>query len=96
MDFELRGSFLSFAKSLNLCMALNWPLTIGPTSFLLPCCSFEFAQSMSDYYLFTCAQGFIAILVHADDILIASNDLPSINKLKAGILDQLIVQIRGS
>ena len=39
LDFEVRGNLLSFAKSLDLCMALNWPLTIGPTSFLLPCCS---------------------------------------------------------
>ena len=61
------------------------------SSTLLQC---EFARSMCDYSLFTCTQGFITILVHADDILITSNDLPSINKLKAGI-SWSIVQIRG-
>jgi hypothetical protein len=43
-----------------------------------------FVQSKSDYSLFTRIQGttFIALLVYVDDILIASNDMPSVNTLK--------------
>uniref|UniRef100_A0A2N9EMF3 Reverse transcriptase Ty1/copia-type domain-containing protein n=1 Tax=Fagus sylvatica TaxID=28930 RepID=A0A2N9EMF3_FAGSY len=43
-----------------------------------------FVQSKSDYSLFTRTQGtaFIALLVYVDDILIASNDMPSVNTLK--------------
>jgi hypothetical protein len=43
-----------------------------------------FVQSKSDYSLFTRTQGtvFITLLVYVDDILIASNDMPSVNALK--------------
>ena len=43
-----------------------------------------FLQSKSDYSLFTRVQGsvFIALLVYVDDILIASNDMPSVHALK--------------
>jgi hypothetical protein len=46
-----------------------------------------FVQSKSDYSLFTRTQGtaFIALLVYVDDILIASNDMPSVNTLKASL-----------
>jgi hypothetical protein len=43
-----------------------------------------FVQSKSDYSLFTRVQGtvFMALLVYVDDILIASNDMPSVHALK--------------
>uniref|UniRef100_A0A2N9GDP6 CCHC-type domain-containing protein n=1 Tax=Fagus sylvatica TaxID=28930 RepID=A0A2N9GDP6_FAGSY len=43
-----------------------------------------FVQSHFNYSLFTRTQGivFIALLVYVDDILIASNDMPSVNALK--------------
>jgi hypothetical protein len=44
----------------------------------------DFIQSKSDYSLFTRNHGFsfIALLVYVDDILIASNDMKSVTKLK--------------
>uniref|UniRef100_A0A2N9GA05 Integrase catalytic domain-containing protein n=1 Tax=Fagus sylvatica TaxID=28930 RepID=A0A2N9GA05_FAGSY len=46
-----------------------------------------FVQSKSDYSLFTRVQGtvFMALLVYVDDILIASNDMPSVHALKESL-----------
>jgi hypothetical protein len=57
-----------------------------------------FAQSKSDYSLFTRLQGtsFIALLVYIDDIIVASNDLDAISSLTAYLNSQFRLKDLGT